>query len=143
MQTIEQFWTPDALPNLITDLRRPGNLWILAYYIEIPFLDELIPPSDRDSRIHLLTDRSQPHTLALIKHSRPQLQTRIWSKAWVMHTKLIMIPDLPVAYIGSPNLTSYSYHRALNITLRITHTNFLDTLLADITKRWSQSKPFE
>lgn len=143
MQLIESLWTPDAIPKIRSDLTHPGDVWILSYYLDLRFFHMLFLIDNRDRTVHLLADRTQRDNLRDLKLTNPTIQARIWSKTWVMHCKAILLPGPGIAYVGSPNLSWYSYQRALNITLRIDSRAFADELLGQIQKRWNLANPIE
>lgn len=143
MQTIEQLWTPDAEPRIRKDLEQPGDVWMLVYNLQLPFYHRVFDEHAEYHVIRILADRTQRIALAILKKTNPTVQIGIWSRAWVMHAKAIVLPGAGVSYVGSPNLTSYSYRRALNLTLRIESPDFTDRLRSEIERRWRLSKPVE
>ncbi len=143
MQLIETLWTPDAIAKIKRDLETPGDIWILSYYLDLKFFRELILWPTQKRKTYLLADRTQKENLQALKRYDPEIQARIWSKTWVMHCKVILLPRPGIAYIGSPNLSWYSYQRALNITLRIESRPFAEELLGQIQKRWNLGHPVE
>ena len=143
MQLIESLWTPDALPRIEQDLKQPGDVWILSYYLDFGFFRKLLLWPTPTRNTYLLADRTQRENLQDLKRYDPNIQARIWSKTWVMHSKVILLEHPGIAYVGSPNLSWYSYQRALNITLRIDSRAFADELLAQIQKRWNVANPIE
>lgn len=143
MQTIEHLWTPDAEQRIRKDLEAPANVWLLVYNLQLPFFRQVFDEPPHRHRIQILADRTQRTLLGILKKASPEIEIRIWSRAWVMHAKAIILPERGITYLGSPNLTPYSYRRALNLTLRIESYEFTDRLHQEIVKRWRLSKPLE
>lgn len=110
---------PEAFESLRIDLAHATDAYVLAFKVQAPFFAELFAGFLDTQPMHLLANHSEETTLRHLMREFPRLHGYVWSKNRLFHSKVICLPSVGVAHVGSHNLTRYAYTAAINHTVRI------------------------
>lgn len=126
---------------LTHDLAQANTAIILAYKIQRAFFCDLFAPLADHGNITLLCDHRMAPIAQDLMRAFPGLSAFTWARNRLMHSKIILLPELEVAYVGSHNLTRYAHTCAINHTVRIAHRSLVEHLHWKILRLLRASKP--
>jgi len=138
---IRTYTNPEAYEVLQTDLRYASQVYILAFKVQARFFIETFGEQAQSGGVSILADYPNTPILQDLKREFPKLDAWTWHNNRMMHAKIICLPDIGATWIGSHNLTRYSWTVNYNVSVRIDKTSFALRTQQQITEKISKSLP--
>jgi hypothetical protein len=135
------YCNPQALYTLQTDIRYADFIVILAFKVQQEFFIETFGRHLENHPITMLCHHSNRLVVSQIIKEFPHLTAWYWPENRMMHSKVICMPEIGTTWIGSHNLTRYSWTSSQNVSTRIDCSAFAYEVVAYIRERISRSLP--
>lgn len=135
------YGNPEAYQALQTDLRYASRVYILAFRVQARFFIETFGEQAQSGGVTILADHPNTPVLQDLKREFPRLDAWVWHHNRMMHAKVICLPDVGATWIGSHNLTRYSWTVNYNVSVRIDRPSFTKETQHQIIERIYTSIP--
>jgi phosphatidylserine/phosphatidylglycerophosphate/cardiolipin synthase-like enzyme len=135
------YTNPEAYEVLQTDLRYASRVYILAFKVQGKFFVETFGEQAQSGGVTILADHQNTLVLQNLKREFPKLDAWVWHQNRMMHAKIICLPDIGATWIGSHNLTKYSWTVNYNLSVRIDKPSFALRTQRQIEEKISKSLP--
>jgi hypothetical protein len=116
---MEYLLNPAFVEALRVDLAEANLVKVAAYKLQVDWFEELFQGVLERGVVELLADYRQRPAVEVLAQRHPTLRAWLWPDDRMYHCKVVLLPRLCVAYVGSHNLTKYAATVGQNATLRV------------------------